>query len=374
MRVSGGLVFDLEQGFVARDVYTEGDKIVASGEGTLLDASDCYVIPGLVDLHFHGCVGEDFSDGTPEGLQKMADYELANGITYICPAGMTLPEEELIALCRNAANHRATATSGAELVGVNLEGPFLSYAKKGAQNGAYLRDPDAKLLARLLEESQGLVKLVTLAPEQPGSPEFIQEAKKLGVNVSVGHTAADYDIAAAAFAAGASHCTHLYNGMPPIHHRAPGVIGAAFDAPGAKAEIICDGIHIHGSMIRMTFQLFGKERMVLISDTLRAAGMADGQYVLGGLDVIVRGNRATLADNPDTLAGSATNLMDCMRTAVSFGIPLEVAVRAATYNPAEALGLTDRIGTLEVGKDATMVLLNKEDLSIKAIVFHGEVL
>ena len=162
--------------------------------------------------------------------------------------------------------------------------------------------------------------------------------------------------------------------MPPLHHRTPGVIGAAFDAPSAKVEVICDGVHIHQSVIRLTFRLFGKERVILISDSLRAAGMPDGQYVLGGQDVIVRGNRATLADNPNTLAGSATNLMDCMRTAVSFGIPLEDAVRAASYNPAQSIGMDNRIGTLDAGKDATMILLDQKDLSIKKIIFHGKVI
>ena len=373
MRIINGLVFDLDKGFVARELYTKDSVISFSSDSdTVIDASECYVIPGLIDLHFHGCCGEDFSDATKDGLQKIADYELSQGITYICPAGMTLPEDQLIKLCQNAAKHRQSAATGADLVGINLEGPFLSAEKKGAQNGDYLRNPDLKLLQHLQTESKGLVKLVTVAPELPGALDFIQNAKD--VTVSLGHTAANYDIAAAGFEAGARQATHLYNGMIPLHHRNPGVIGAAFDHPETKVEVICDGIHIHPSTIRLTFQLFGKERVILISDTLRAAGMPDGQYTLGGLDVIVHGNRATLADNPNTLAGSATNLMDCLRTAVSFGIPLADAVRAATFNPAQALKLEKHIGTLDVGKDATMILLNKEDLSINKIIFHGNVL
>ena len=377
MIIKNGFVFDLEQGFVSRDIFTEKDRIVDSfsqtdaDSSTAIDASDCYVIPGLIDLHFHGCCGEDFSDATPQGLQTIADYELENGITYICPAGMTLPEEQLIQICKNAAAHRQNAANGAELVGINLEGPFLSEAKKGAQNSAYLHDPDIDLFNHLQKAANGLVKLITVAPEQPGALDFICNVKD--AVVSIGHTAADYNTAAAAFSAGARQATHLYNGMLPLHHRNPAVIGAAFDSPETKVELICDGIHIHPSVVRATFQLFGKERVILISDTLRAAGMPDGQYTLGGLDVIVNGNRAVLADAPDTLAGSATNLMDCMKTAVSFGIPLENAVRAATYNPAQALGLADRIGTLDIGKDATMILLDKESLAIKKIIFKGTV-
>jgi len=326
MRITGGQVFDLEQGFVARDVFTDGPLLSeTSGDAAVLDASGCYVIPGLVDVHFHGAVGEDFSDATAEGLQKIADFELSQGVTYICPAGMTLPEDQLTAICKNVAAHRKQNTGGAEVVGAHLEGPFLSTAKKGAQNGDFLHDPDIPMLQRLQEAAEGCVRLVTVAPEQPGAMDFIRAAKEMGITVSVGHTVADYDTAMEAFRNGASHATHLYNGMPPVHHRAPAVIGAAFDSPGVRAELICDGIHIHGGVVRMTFRLFGKERMILISDSLRAAGMPDGIYPFGGQEIEVHGNRATIAGHPETLAGSVTSLMGCMRQAVAFGIPLEDA-------------------------------------------------
>lgn len=369
MRITGGSVFDLERGFVARELCTDGGYIAPqSGDSRVLDATDCYVIPGLVDLHFHGCRGEDFSDATPDGLQVMADYELSRGVTYICPAGMTLGEDQLMRICRNAAEHRKHAAHGAELVGIHLEGPFLSEAKKGAQNGAYLHAPDAAMLHRLQEAAGGLVKLVTLAPELPGSLEFIHAAE--GITVSIGHTTADYETACMALDAGARHVTHLYNAMPPFTHRAPGVIGAAFDRPDTRVELICDGVHIHPSVVRATFRLFGAERVILISDSLRAAGMPDGQYTLGGQDIIVKGNRGTLMDGV-TLAGSVTDLMGCLRQAVQFGIPMADAVRAASYNPAQVLGILDRAGSLEVGKEASLVLLNREDLSVRAILFRG---
>lgn len=374
MRIIGGKVFDLENGFVDRELCTDGMYIAGtSGDGDVIDAAGCYVIPGLVDVHFHGCVGEDFSDATPEGLQKIADYELSEGVTYICPAGMTLLEDQLTKICKNTAAHRAKHTTGAEVVGAHLEGPFLSAAKKGAQNEAFLHTPDIEMLRRLQAAAEGAVKLVTVAPEEPNGLEFVRGAVSDGITVSVGHTVADYETASAAFAAGASHATHLYNGMPPFHHRNPGVIGAAFDSPHVRVELICDGIHIHGSVVRATFQLFGAERMVLISDSLRATGMPDGRYPFGGQEIEVHGPRATIAGHPETLAGSVTSLMGCMRQAVKFGIPLADAVRAASTNPAKAIKIDDRAGSLDVGKEASIVLLNQEDLSIKTIIFKGKI-
>ena len=372
MRITGGQVFDLEQGFVSRDVCFDGEKLEqSSADGKTYDASGCYVIPGLTDLHFHGCVGEDFSDATPDGLQKMADYELSRGVTQICPAGMTLGEDQLTRICQNAAAHRAKDPGGAELVGLHLEGPFLCKAKKGAQNEAFLHDPDPAMLHRLQQAAQGMVKLVTLAAEQPGALEFIRSAQEDGITVSLGHTTADYDTACAAYEAGARQATHLFNAMPPFTHRAPGVVGAAFDHPQVKVELISDGVHIHPSVVRAVFQLFGAGRVILISDSLRATGMPDGRYPFGGQEIEVHGNRATMADDPNTLAGSVSDLMACMRSAVSFGIPLHDAVRAAAVNPAQVLGIFDRLGSLDMGKTANLAILD-QNLNLKDVFFRGQ--
>ena len=369
MRITGGQVFDVKEGFVQRDVCFDGRLLSGSSAGgRTYDASGCYVIPGLTDVHFHGCRGEDFSDGSPEGLEVMARYELSRGVTQICPAGMTLLEDQLVNICQVAAAHRAADKPGAMLCGVNLEGPFLSHAKKGAQNGAWLQAPSAQLLQRLLKESKGLVKLVSVAPELPGAMEFIEAAEE-SVTVSLAHTTADYDTSMEAFRLGARQVTHLYNAMPPFSHRAPGVIGAALDTPGCNVELICDGIHIHPAVVRATFKMFGAKRVILVSDTMRAAGMPDGQYTLGGQDVVVKGKLATLTDG--TIAGSVTDLMGCMKTAVSFGIPLEDAVRAAAVNPAKAIGIYSRCGSLEPGKRANLVILD-QNLEIKDVFFRGE--
>ena len=369
MKITGGQVFDLEQGFVERDVCTDGAVLtLTSGDNEVFDAAGCYVIPGLTDIHFHGCRGADFSDGDLDGLRTMAAYELSRGVTQICPAGMTLPEEELAAACRAAAAYDEGEYPGAKLVGVNLEGPFLSAAKKGGQNGDFLRAPDHAMFRRLAEASGGRVKLISVAPELPGAMEFIRQASE-EVTVSLAHTAADYDTAAEAFRQGARHVTHLFNAMPAFTHRAPGVVGAALDCPESRVELICDGIHIHPSVVRAVFQLFGRDRVVLISDSVRAAGMPDGQYTLGGQDINLQGALVTLPDG--TIAGSATDLMSCLRKAVSFGIPLADAVRAAAVNPAKALGIFDSVGSLDVGKQANLAVLGP-DLELKAVIFKGQ--
>lgn len=369
MRIKGALVFDEHAGFVRRDLYTDGQLLAASGVGgQIMEAEGCYVIPGLTDLHFHGCKGHDFSDGDPEGLAVIAEYQLSRGITQICPAGMTLPEEQLLRICQVAAEHKAAGRPGAQLVGIHLEGPFLSLAKKGAQNGAWLHAPDTELLRRLMAAAGDLVKLVSLAPEEPGAIEFI-EAVSDKVTVSLGHTTADYETAMRAFSAGARQVTHLFNAMPPLNHREPGVIGAALDTPACMAELICDGVHIHPAVVRAAFRLFGAQRMLLISDTMRAAGMPDGQYTLGGQEVTVRGSTAFLADG--TLAGSVTDLMSCMKRAVSMGIDLADAVTAAAVNPAKVLGIYDRAGSLEPGKLANFCILD-EGLNLMSVVFRGE--
>lgn len=371
MRITDAEVFDPQAGFVSRDLCIEGERFSAEG-GEPVSARGRYVIPGLTDLHFHGCAGEDFSDATPSGLKAIGDYELSRGITQICPASMTLPEEQLLRICENAAAYQAQNAGGAELVGINLEGPFLSTAKKGAQNAAFLRQPDPALLRRLQKAAGELIRLVTIAPELPGSLEFIRAAGQEGIGVSLGHSCADYDTACAAYDAGARQATHLFNAMPPFTHRAPGVVGAAFDCPEARVELICDGVHIHPSVIRAVFRLFGRDRVILISDSLRAAGMPDGEYPFGGQRIVVRGNRAAMLDDPQTLAGSVSDLMDCVKMAVSFGIPLADAVTAAAVNPARALGIYDRVGSLELGKTANAAVLDRQ-LNLKAVIFRGRV-
>ena len=352
---------------VSENECPEDEEIVVDGEGA-------YAIPGLIDLHFHGCVGADVCDGTPEALKKIAQYEASIGVTAIAPATMTLPVEELEQILRNAAAYKKTQKTGgfeADLLGLNMEGPFISPVKKGAQDEKNIVPCNVEIAKRFLKASEGLVKFIGIAPEESSEAvAFIKEMKD-SVDISLAHTNADYDTAMAAFASGANQAVHLYNAMPAFTHRAPGVIGAVADSKHVMAEIICDNVHIHPAVVRATFTMMGADRMILISDSMRATGMPDGTYTLGGLDVSVNGNRATLVDG-GALAGSVTNLMDCMRTVVKvMQIPLETAVACATANPARCLGVYDTYGSITEGKKADIVLLD-EDLELKMVIKDGQ--
>ena len=374
MRIINGSVF-VGEGFVERDVFVAEGRFVGEAAraegGQTVDAAGCYVIPGLVDLHFHGSAGADISDGDLAGLHRMGAYEASRGVTAMCPATMTLPEDVLVRAAQAAAAYEPAADEAA-LVGINMEGPFISPSKVGAQNPDYVRNPSAEEFRRLQEAAGGLFKLVDIAPEEPGAEEFIREMAN-EVRISLAHTCTDYDTAARAFELGARQLTHLYNAMDPMHHRKPGPIPAAVEHGEVTAEIIADGVHIHPAMVRLAFQLFGDDRMILISDTLRAAGLEDGTYDLGGQDVTVRGPVATI-DN-GALAGSVSDLMRCLTVAVrDMGIPLASAVKAASANPARALGLDAERGAIEPGKVADAVLLDKETLDVRAVVLRGELL
>lgn len=374
MIIKNGLVFTEQQKFEELTILTDGERITevtaapAADDAEVIDASGCYVIPGLTDIHFHGCDGYDFCDGTQEAYHAIADFELRHGVTSICPATMTLSAEELSGICKEAAVFRNKQTAGteggADLIGIHMEGPFISPAKKGAQNEAFIQTPDSALVRRWCSESEELVKLISLAPEREGAIDCIRECHE-EVAFSLAHTQANYEQASAAFEAGADHATHLYNAMPAFHHRDSGVVGAAFDHKDSYVELICDGIHISAPVVRATFALF-PGRVILISDSMRAAGKPDGQYTLGGLDVHVHGQYATLADG--TLAGSVTPLYQCMRTAVAMGIPLEEAVASATIHPCRSIRMDGEYGSISVGKKAHMVLLDRETLEIRRVI------
>lgn len=368
--VKGGIVLEND---TIKSVYKDGEKPQVDND-KVIDGNGAFAIPGLIDLHFHGCKGDDFCDASKEAIEHIAKYECSVGVTSIAPATMTLPVSELENVLKTSAEYNETlhGSDCADLIGVNMEGPFISKVKKGAQDERNIIPCNEQVLERFLKASNGLVKFIGIAPEESdNSIEFIKNVKDK-VNVSLAHTNSDYDTAMKGFAAGANHAVHLYNAMPPFTHRASGVVGAVSDSENVMAEIICDGIHIHPSVVRATFKMMGADRMILISDSMRATGMPDGTYTLGGLDVNVVGKRATLVSD-GAIAGSVTNLMDCMRTVVKdMNIPLETAVGCATINPAKSLGVYDKYGSISVGKKANVVLLGSE-LELKMVVKDGEI-
>lgn len=366
MIIKRGKVFQEDGNFLEQTIYINDHRLVDKAEyqydGEVIDAEGLLVLPGLVDIHSHGAAGEDFSDGNPEGLKKILQYEKRCGITSYCPTSMTFPKERLRQIF--ASIKGAQTEDGATVVGINMEGPFLDPAKKGAHVEKWIAAPDVAFVRELNQDADGLVRLVTLAPNMDGAEEFIKEMHE-EVCISLGHTAADYDCASRAMKLGAHHVTHLYNAMQPFRHRAPGLIGAAMDDPECMVELICDGYHIHPSAIRAAFRMFGPERVILISDSMRATGMENGTYELGGQEVTVKDRKAVLKDG--TLAGSATNLYGCMCKAVEFGIPLEQAIMAATANPARSIGIFDRVGSIRIGKQADLLLVS-ENLELKRVI------
>ncbi|PKM72284.1 MAG: N-acetylglucosamine-6-phosphate deacetylase [Firmicutes bacterium HGW-Firmicutes-16] len=363
--------FELEKAdiAVADGIITAvGRGLSASGE--VFDLDGFIVVPGLVDIHIHGCAGFDACDATTEAISEIAAHLAKHGVTSFCPATMTVSSEEIENALVNIRYCMESPPEGSRILGVNMEGPYISMNKKGGQKGDYVKNADWEQFNKFYDLSGGIIKIVDIAPECDGADEFIEQASKL-CTVSIAHTDSNYEQAKAAFSKGISHVTHLFNAMSGFNHREPGVVGAVFDDERVMAELICDGFHIHPAVLRTAFRILGEDRAVIVSDSMRAAGLEDGSYGLGGQTVFVQNGQARLADG--TIAGSTTNLLQEVRNLVSFGVPFRQVIKAATINPARAVREDGRIGSIDAGKAADLVVLDKE-LNLKMVVVQGKII
>ncbi len=372
MRLKNAVVYDENFDLRELDVCVDGDRIAGLTDrdpaAPGLDLSGCTVMPGWLDIHIHGYGGADTGDADPAAIHEMSRRLAQHGVTAFCPTSMTLPEERLTAIFA-AARAGVLEAPGACPVGVNMEGPYIAPARIGGQNPAFVRPPDAQEFVRLQAACDGFVRLVDIAPEQPGGTEFIRRVSP-HTAVSMAHTDADYEQAYRAVEAGCRHVTHLYNAMAGLNHRHPGVVGAAFDLARQyadfHAELICDGKHIHPAALRIAFRQLGETHTVVISDALSAAGTADGRMVSGGLPVVVRDGLAYLEDG--TIAGSTTNLEEEYRNLLSYGIPRRQIVRSLTENPAKAIRLDNELGTVTPGKRANLTVVDGGDRVVLTVV------
>lgn len=377
-RIVGGKVWDLD-GFHEKEIYIKDGYIVnpktgldgvENGDEDILytiDATGLYVIPALIDIHLHGAVGCDVCDASMESIAKIAEYEASQGIGAICPTTMTYPVNTLESILKSVKEYTEAVYKGAvdpeaphkcaDIIGINLEGPFINKARAGAQAPDSVIGGDVDVFNQLQDFAGGLIRLIDIAPECDDNLELIKRINGQ-VHISIAHTCADYETADRALEAGADHITHLYNAMNPMNHRQPGPIVAGIERE-AFAEIITDGVHVHPAMVRLAFRMFGKEKMILVSDSMRACGLTDGVYDLGGQNVRVCGRRAELEEDSSTIAGSVTNLYECLKIAVKdMGLSLHDAVRAASYNPAKSIGIDDKYGLLNEGYKAKLLLVD----------------
>ena len=323
------------------------------------DLSGLLLVPGFIDIHIHGALGQDTSDGNVNALETISSYLAEKGVTGFCPTTMMLPQEAIRNALKSAETFRQENFPGAIMLGLRLEGPFLSKEKCGVQNPEYAKDPSSKYIEELLSGfPEDLVRIIDIAPELPGAEEAIMHLKEKYV-LSMAHTAAVYDCAKKAIGHGVRHGTHLFNAMNPLSHHEPGAVGALLEDQEATCELICDGLHIHPAVLKLAWKLLGEDRAVVVSDAMRASGMPDGEYDLGGTIVKVSQGRTDFGNGK--LAGSTTDLYSEFLFLLSLGIPVTSALRSVSINPARVLGIEELTGSLEVGKYADMVALDKHN-------------
>ncbi|CAM4497383.1 N-acetylglucosamine-6-phosphate deacetylase [Paenibacillus endophyticus] len=345
-----------------------GLSSLPEGEFEFIDGQGHLLIPGMIDVHIHGANGYNMMDGSETSIQEVSKACARTGCTSFLVTSVSSTIEELLAMIRSV-KHVIGNEVGAKIAGLHLEGPYLNPKRKGMQNERFLRHPNLTEMKEIFNEADSLIKMITIAPELPGGMELISYLKEMGVVIAIAHSDASYEEAKQAFAAGASHVTHCFNGMRPIHHRDPGLVVAAFEEEHVSLQAIVDGIHLHPAIVRMMHRLKGPNGMVLITDALQAMGLGDGNYVFGGHHVTVTEGVARLEDG--TLASSTVTMNEALRLTVETGISLTDAVQMASTTPARILGL-DTIGRISTGFDADLVLID-EQFQVQWTMIKGQI-
>lgn len=331
----------------------------------VVDLEGKFIIPGCIDIHSHGCMGYDFINASVDEIEKMCEFYASKGITSILATTMTIDMDTHRQAMSNIKSAMESDLKGSRIVGINMEGPFLGVDKRGAHDPKYLMPIDTSVFEELYQASGNNIRIIDIDPTLPGALEFIEKYHD-SVTISLAHTSSNYETAMKAFDAGASHVTHLFNAMNGLHHREPGIVGA-FSDHDAHAELICDGIHVHPSVVRLIYKA-NSEKLILISDSMCAAGLADGVYELGGQKVNVKDMKATLDDG--TIAGSTVNVYEAMKRAIKFGVPKEQAILSTTLIPAKAIKADNEIGSISVGKKADFIITD-EEFNIEHVYIDG---
>ncbi|NMA96335.1 MAG: N-acetylglucosamine-6-phosphate deacetylase [Clostridiales bacterium] len=374
-RIKNGVIFQDGKWLNDHDLLLDGGSIVGivgndeDIDATIIDAAGNYVVPGFINIHIHGAEGKDVMDGTEKTIRELAKFSARYGSTSFLPTTVTSSVDDTRKCLKAIKAVMESDYEGANILGVHLEGPFIDYEYKGAQVGSFIRDPSIDNYLEMTEGFEDIIKLITLAPEKDGAKELIQYLKSKDVTVSMGHTGANYDECMEAFNWGVSHVTHCYNAITPLHHRNPGAIGAAFDSESVTIELIADLIHIHPAMLRLAVKVKGSERTALVTDSMAATNLSDGEYELGDNKVWVKDGIARI--EAGNLAGSTLTQDAALRNIVDNGISLEDAILMLTATPASIIGVEDFKGYIKVGYDADIVVLDK-NLDIDKVFVRGE--
>lgn len=377
MIIKSGLIYDVKQGFKKNDLLITNGKIVKIGReiagnvDEIVDADGFYVIPGFIDLHTHGSYGFDTMTATCEELDKMSLFYASKGVTGYLPTTITAPVTKIVRALENIGKRIEMGTSGAKILGVNLEGPYVNNKFKGAHPEEYIMYPTVGFTQELIKKSRNNIRMITLAPELDGVNELVEYFKHDNIVFAIGHSALNSNGAQQIFSQGITHVTHLFNAMVGIHHREPGLAGAALDNDSATVEIIADGIHINPSIIRLVVKCKFPEKIALVTDSTMAAGLDDGEYFLGEQKVYVKSKVGRLSSG--VLSGSTLTMIDAVRNMVNkFKIPIEHVIKMASYTPSKIINLNHKKGSIDIGKDADVVLLDGE-LNVKMTIVEGRV-